>query len=44
MNTKKLSQKGVDKAVKKLNDRPMKCLGFKTPNEVFLKAFGINAI
>ena len=44
MNTEKLSQQGVDKAVKKLNDRPMKCLDFQTPNEVFFRVFGINAI
>lgn len=37
-----ISQQTIDKIVKKLNDRPMKCLGFKTPNEVFYQAFGEN--
>ncbi|VAW73537.1 Mobile element protein [hydrothermal vent metagenome] len=33
-----ITQQQVQKAVDKLNSRPRKCLGFKTPNEVF---FGI---
>lgn len=30
-----LSQKQIDKIVNKINNRPMKCLGFNTPAEVF---------
>lgn len=33
-----ITQKQVDNVMDKLNNRPRKCLGFKTPNEVF---FGI---
>jgi len=29
-------QKEIDKVVKKIKTRPMKCLGFKTPEEVFV--------
>jgi len=32
----------VVKAVHKLNDRPRKCLGFKTPYEVFKENTGIS--
>lgn len=35
-----LSQSLIDSMVDSLNDRPMKCLGFKTPKEEFLKYFG----
>lgn len=31
-----ITQKEIDKVVKKNNTRPMKCLGFKTPEEVFV--------
>lgn len=31
-----ITQKQLDKVVKKINTRPMKCLGFKTPEEVFV--------
>jgi len=31
-----ISQDKLDKVVKKINTRPMKCLGFKTPEEVFV--------
>ena len=31
-----ITQKQIDKVVKKINTRPMKCLGFKTPEEVFV--------
>ena len=31
-----LTQKDITTIMKKLNDRPRKCLGYKTPNEVFL--------
>lgn len=30
-----ITQKQVEKVMNKLNNRPRKCLGFKTPNEVF---------
>ena len=30
-----ITQKQLDKVVRKINNRPMKCLGFKTPEEVF---------
>lgn len=39
---KNMAQENIDNIIKKLNDRPMKCLGFKTPNEVFFQAFGEN--
>ena len=35
-----LSQKQIDKIVDKINNRPMKCLGFKTPAEVFMEKYG----
>lgn len=34
-------QKDIDKIIKNFNDRPMKCLDYQTPKEVFLKAFGL---
>ncbi|MCM8857566.1 MAG: IS30 family transposase, partial [Candidatus Thiodiazotropha sp.] len=34
-----ISQKEINQAMDKLNNRPRKCLGMKTPNQVFL---GIN--
>jgi len=34
-----ISQKEINRAMSKLNNRPRKCLGIKTPNQVFL---GIN--
>ena len=34
--------KQVFDAVDKLNSRPRKCLGFKTPYEIFEKLTGIN--
>lgn len=34
-----ITQRDVQKAMNKLNNRPRKCLGMKTPNQVF---FGIN--
>lgn len=33
-----ITQKQIDRVMDKLNNRPRKCLGMKTPNEVF---FGI---
>ena len=35
-----LSQKEIDKIVDKINNRPMKCLGFQTPAEVFKQHYG----
>ncbi len=32
-----VSQKEIDKVVNKLNNRPRKCLGYRTPTEVFYK-------
>jgi len=36
---KTITQKQIDRVMEKLNNRPRKCLGIKTPNQVFL---GIN--
>ena len=33
----KLIIKDIDYAIKRLNNRPRKTLGFETPNEVFFK-------
>ena len=38
----KVSKKEVEIAVHKLNSRPRKVLGFKTPYEVFQKLTGID--
>jgi IS30 family transposase len=35
------TQKKIDKVVRKINEMPMKCLGFKTPAEVFAKCGGV---
>jgi IS30 family transposase len=35
------TQKGIDKVVRKINERPMKCLGYKTPAEVFAECGGV---
>ena len=35
-----LSQKQINNLVDKINNRPMKCLGFKTPSEVFMENYG----
>jgi IS30 family transposase len=35
------TQKKIDKVVSKINATPMKCLGFKTPAEVFAKCGGV---
>jgi len=34
-----ITEKDISMVMSKLNNRPRKCLGFKTPNQVF---FGIN--
>ena len=39
-----INQTKIDASVKNLNNRPMKCLNFKTPNEVFCEAYGLNGI
>jgi IS30 family transposase len=35
------AQKKIDTVVSKINATPMKCLGFKTPAEVFAKCGGV---
>jgi IS30 family transposase len=35
------TQKSIDKAASRINAAPMKCLGFKTPAEVFVKCGGV---
>jgi IS30 family transposase len=42
MELKNISIKQVFEAVHKLNNRPRKCLGFKTPYEVFQELTGFN--
>jgi IS30 family transposase len=39
-NLKKLTQKQINQIVNKINNRPMKCLGFYTPAEVFRQNYG----
>jgi len=39
MNITKITEKQINHVMDKLNNRPRKCLGIKTPNQVF---FGIN--
>jgi len=36
-----IDQNQIDKIIRKFNDRPMKCLGFYTPNEIFKQTFGL---
>lgn len=36
-----MEQNEIDNIVRKFNDRPMKCLAFQTPNEVFSRSFGL---
>ena len=45
-NIGSLSQKQIDKIVDRINNRPMKCLGFSTPAEVFKQNHGqlVNAL
>jgi IS30 family transposase len=35
------TEEGIDKVVRKINAMPMKCLGYKTPVEVFGKCGGV---
>ena len=37
MDFRKIDDKSIDHAMKRLNNRPRKTLGFETPNEVFSK-------
>ena len=37
MDFGKLTQEDVNRVMDKLNNRPRKCLGFKTPNQVFFE-------
>jgi len=39
MDFKSVTEENVQQIQNKLNNRPRKCLGFKTPNQLF---FGIN--
>lgn len=39
-NIELMTQRQIDKIVNKINNRPMKCLGFKTPAEVFTEHYG----
>jgi IS30 family transposase len=39
-NIELMSQKQIDKIINKINNRPMKCLGYKTPAEVFKEHYG----
>jgi len=41
INIDLMDQNQIDKIVHQFNDRPMKCLGFQTPNEVFKRNFGL---
>jgi len=40
----RIEQIEIDKVVNLLNDRPMKCLNYATPKEVFIKHFGAQPI
>jgi IS30 family transposase len=40
-NWRLTTQKSMDKVVRRINATPMKCLGFKTPAEVFAKCGGV---
>ncbi|MDR2501330.1 MAG: IS30 family transposase [Treponema sp.] len=40
-NWRLTAQKKIDIVVRKINATPMKCLGFKTPSEVFAKCGGV---
>ena len=40
-NIDSMEQNQIDNIVKQFNDRPMKCLKFQTPNEVFKQTFGL---
>ena len=44
MNFHKITDKQVEMVIDRLNNRPRKSLGFKTPNEVFLPAISESAI
>jgi IS30 family transposase len=35
------TQKKVDRIIRKINARPMRCLGFNLPDEVFAKCIGV---
>lgn len=41
INIDSMEQNQIDNIVKQFNDRPMKCLNFQTPNEVFKQTFGL---
>lgn len=41
MDIDTIEQNEIDKIVDSLNDRPMKCLNYATPNEAFFNYFGV---
>lgn len=41
MDIDQIDQPEIDKIVHSLNDRPMKCLSYATPNEAFFKCFKV---
>jgi IS30 family transposase len=43
-NIDSINQNMIDKYSQILNNRPMKCLGYKTPEEVFMEAFNTKPI
>ena len=43
MELNNVTEKEVIKAVDKLNSRPRKCLGYRTPDEVFKELTGVDA-
>ena len=36
-----ITDEQIQRAMNKLNNRPRKCLGFRTPNEVFLEQYAV---
>ena len=38
-NFKRISDKALQRVIGRLNNRPRKCLGYRTPHEVFMQAF-----
>ena len=41
INIDSMGQNQIDNIVQQFNHRPMKCLGFQTPNDVFKQTFGL---
>jgi transposase, IS30 family len=40
MSFKRVSEKALAKVIQKINNRPRKCLGYRTPQEVLDEASG----